>query len=236
MLFAYKFEWRVRQVAAVVVVVLGVWSMNSGWASDFETPRPCARANASPETEADESTEQSAMSPAQRNRPATGAAVSGGFCPPRLTQAFFSDQKAIWSSPWHLHTQDRNWLVPFGVGTLGLIAADNDIMRHFGSTPMAHSNSLSNYGLAALIASGAGLYLRGTASNDDHSREAGFLAGEAAVNGVVVAEAMKLISQRPRPNAANPVASEPEALRFPRNMRLPHGRLRAFSPTSIPDA
>ena len=102
----------------------------------------------------------------------------------------------------HLHAHDKNWLVPLGIGTLGLVAADQDIMRHFGSTPVAHSNSFGNYGLAAMAGGAATLYLRGTTTHDDHSRETGFLAGEAAVNGVIVAEAMKLAFQRPRPNEA----------------------------------
>ena len=93
--------------------------------------------------------------------------------------------------------------MPLGVGTLGLVASDQDIMRHFGNTPMAHSSSFSNYGLAAMAGGAASLYLRGAITHDDHSRETGFLAGEAAVNSVIVGEAMKLVFQRPRPNAAN---------------------------------
>ena len=47
------------------------------------------------------------------------------------------------------------------------------------------------------------MYLDGTTRKDDHSRETGFLAGEAAVDGVIVAEVLKLAFQRPRPNAVN---------------------------------
>jgi membrane-associated phospholipid phosphatase len=132
--------------------------------------------------------------------------AAAGLCLGYFTQNLVSDQKAIWTSPLHLHalySEDRNWLVPLGISTLGLVAADNDIMRHFGSAPIAHSNSFSNYGLAALVGSAATLYLRGTATNDDHSRETGLLAGEAAVDSVIVAETMKLAFQRPRPNTAN---------------------------------
>ena len=93
--------------------------------------------------------------------------------------------------------------MPLGVGTLGLVTADQDIMRHFGNTTMAHSSSLSNYALAAMAGGAASLYLRGAITHDDHSRETGFLGGEAAVNSVIVGEAMKLVFQRPRPNGAN---------------------------------
>jgi hypothetical protein len=146
-----------------------------------------------------------------KNNPAGNEKVAHGFCLGYVAHNLVSDQKAIWSSPLRLHVwptenthpEDRNWLVLFGVGTVSLVAADNDIMRHFGSTPVAHSNSFSNYGLAAMIGGAASLYLRGATTKDDHRRESGFLAGEAAVDSVVVAETMKLIFQRPRPNAPN---------------------------------
>jgi FlaA1/EpsC-like NDP-sugar epimerase len=129
--------------------------------------------------------------------------VAADFCRAHLQQSLRSDQKTIWTRPLHLQSEDKNWLVPWGVGAFGLVAADNDIMRHFGNTPIAHSGSFSNYGLAAMSASAAGLYLRGATADDSHGREAGFLAGEAAVNSVIVAEALKFASQRARPNAAH---------------------------------
>ena len=133
-----------------------------------------------------------------------GTAVA--FCVAYFPKTLVLDQKAIWASPLHLQTlrsEDRNWLVPFGIGTLGLLAADRDIMRHFGSTPSAHSNELGNYGLAAMIASASSLYLVGSTAKNDHSRETGLLAGEAAVDGVIVGESMSLLFRRARPDAAN---------------------------------
>ncbi len=139
--------------------------------------------------------------------PATNSAekkgVVAGFCLGYFAKNLVSDQKTIWTSPFHLDAlpaEDKNWLVPLGLGTLGLVAADQKIMRHFGNTPMAHSSSFSNYGLAAMAGGAASLYLRGTIVKDDHSRETGFLAGEAAVNGVIVAEAMKMAFRRARPD------------------------------------
>jgi capsule assembly protein Wzi/PAP2 superfamily protein len=134
------------------------------------------------------------------------------LCLARLGQDLVSDQKTLWASPLHLHVwhaqdhvkdKDRNWLLPLGVGTLGLIAADGDIMRHIGNSPIAHRSAFSNYGLAAMIASAASLYVRGTTTHDDHSSETGFLAGEAATNSIIVGEALKLVFQRPRPNEAH---------------------------------
>src|ERR1700674_2314209 len=197
MLLFDKFGWQICQPVAIALLVGS--SVNAGWASDAKTLKPCTRQSRWQEREESHSSEPSGTSPAKKLR--TSATV--GFCPALFAQDFFSDQKAIWTSPFHLHTQDKKWLLPLGVGTLGLVASDQDIMRHFGNTPMAHSSSFSNYGLAAMVGGAASLYLRGAITHDDHSRETGFLAGEAAVNGLVVGETMKLVFQRPRPNAAN---------------------------------
>jgi hypothetical protein len=202
-----EFRWQICQPLAIALLVGS--SVNAGWASDAETLKPCTRHSPRREStwrestwqerEDSHSTELSGTSPAKKHR--TSAAV--GFCPALFAQDFFSDQRAIWTSPFQLHLQDKQWLVPLGVGTLGLVAADQGIMRHFGNTPMAHSSSFSNYALAAMAGGAAGLYLRGAITHDDHSRETGFLAGEAAMNSVIVGEAMKLVFQRPRPNGAN---------------------------------
>lgn len=88
--------------------------------------------------------------------------AAGGLCLTYFAQNLVSDQRKIWTSPLHLQaldTEDKHWLAPLGIGTMDLVAADNDIMRHFGSTPIAHSSSFSNYGLAAMVGGAASIYL-----------------------------------------------------------------------------
>ena len=183
----------------VIVAVLVVGAVSISWASQTEIHTPCSR----PKIDS-HSVAPSGAVPAGRSRvEKTEKKSAAGFCLPPLAKSFAEDQKAIWSSPFHLHAQDTNWLVPAGVGTLGLVIADKHIMRHFVSTPIAHSNSFSNYGLATMIGGAASLYLLGTTTHDDHARETGFLAGEAAMNSLIVAESMKPVFQRARPNAAN---------------------------------
>src|SRR5258708_6605278 len=144
MLLLDKFGWQICQPIAIALLV---GSSVTGGASEAETLKPCTRQSTRQEREDSHSSELSGTSPAEKHR--TSAPVAAGFCPALFAQDFFSDQKAIWASPFQLHTEDKNWLVPLGIGTLGLLAADQDIMRHFGNTPMAHSSSFSNYGLAA---------------------------------------------------------------------------------------
>src|SRR5208283_3750190 len=95
--------------------------------------------------------------------------------------------------------------------------ADRDVMRHLGSSPLPQSNSFGDYGLAAMAGTAAALYLRGAIGrsstyrgttdsgndNDSHSRETGFLAGEAALNAILVGEGLKFVFERPRPGARN---------------------------------
>jgi membrane-associated phospholipid phosphatase len=117
-----------------------------------------------------------------------------------LLQLSLNDQKAMWTSPFHLRPEDERPLVLWATGMFALTATDSKVMRHVGNTPVAHANGFSNYGVAALTATATSFYLSGTVRNDLHSRETGFLAGEAATNGVIVAEAMKFVFGRARPD------------------------------------
>src|ERR1700687_1470937 len=224
------------QPAAAALALVCVSAGSLSWASNPDGPKPCTSQSNSQRASAnggltiisksfsesigekeDTSAEPPRADPADRNR-AAKKGVAAGFCLAYFAQNLVSDQKTIWTSPLHLHAlhgQDKKWLVPLGVGTVGLVAADQDIMRHFGNTPMAHSSSFSNYGLADIVGGVASLYLRGTITDDAHSRETGFLAGEAAMNSVIVGETMKLVFQRARTNAANAGAFGAGGASFP---------------------
>lgn len=214
-----------------VVLLIG-WTVNLGWAGDMDGLRTCTgqiddqiagqiNGQINDPEKRDSVSATSQLATCVKVNAGAGTVVAG-FGPIKFTRDLFSDQKAIWTSPMylrsiypgfiyprslhrslHLQSNDRNWLVLFATGTFGLVAADKDVMHHLGSDPIAHSNSFGNYGLAAMLATSAGLYLRGTTSHDDHASETGFLAGEAALDGLIVAEAMKFAFERPRPDAAN---------------------------------
>ncbi len=179
-----------------------------GWASGAFNPTPCPAPN---ETQRRDRVRYELLSntlPTTRTENDATNEIEPGRTPNHLCLAtlprnLFSDQKAIWRSPFHLRTRDENWMVPLGLSTLGLVAADTSIMRHFGSTPLSHSNSFSNYGLVAMMGTAASLYLRGESTNDGHGRETGVLAAESAVDSLVVGESMKVVFQRPRPDENN---------------------------------
>lgn len=126
--------------------------------------------------------------------------------PASLERKFFKnilkDQKAIWTSPVHVHADDAIWLVPLGVATGGLIATDRrtgDAMaRHDG--PLNASRIISYAGALYSTATVAGsFYLVGRATNNYRARETGLLSAEALIDSVIVSSALKGITQRARP-------------------------------------
>ncbi len=119
----------------------------------------------------------------------------------RFIEHLASDQKAIWTSPFHLHWNDAIWLLPLGEVTAGFLATDRATARAISNdtTTLNHYRSFSNYGLGAVIAGGAGMYVWGRISHDDHRRETGVLAGEAVIDSLAVDEALKYTFGRQRP-------------------------------------
>ncbi len=125
---------------------------------------------------------------------------------PSLEREFFKnilrDQRAIWTSPRHLHGKDAKWLVPLGLSTAALIATDR------GTAGALHDDRLrlnisrdvsylaSGYGASAIAAS---LYLIGRARGDARMRETGLLSAEALIDDVVVYSALKVATERTRP-------------------------------------
>lgn len=111
------------------------------------------------------------------------------------------DQEAIWSSPAHIGLGDATWLVPFGGLTAGFLVTDRDASSHLGGSPssLRRYTRLSNYGVAGMATAGAGLFLLGKATHDDHARETGLLSGEAALDGLAVSTALHYATGRERP-------------------------------------
>ncbi len=120
---------------------------------------------------------------------------------PQLFKNIAKDQENIWTSPAHLRFSDTEWLVPLAGITAGLIETDADFSRHESNSRSFENNSdtFSNAGLGALVGAGAGLYLLGHFTHDDHKREAGLLAGEAAIDSLAVTYAAQYTFERDRP-------------------------------------
>ena len=119
----------------------------------------------------------------------------------KLGKYFVEDQSQIWTSPAKLRFSDTQWLVPLSGITAGLFVTDRDFSKHLSYSPTTinHYKTLSNAGVGALVGGAAGMWLLGHASHNEHWKETGFLAGEAAVNSLVMVEGMKYSLRRERP-------------------------------------
>lgn len=86
--------------------------------------------------------------------------------------------------------------------TAGLIAADQFASPYFRRTSSFNSfNSAfsgTNAGIAIMLVP-VGLYCAGYFRNDSYAKQSAFLAAEAGIDGEIVSEVMKLVSQRRRP-------------------------------------
>jgi hypothetical protein len=119
----------------------------------------------------------------------------------RLIENIAKDQKAIWTSPLRIQLTDAEWLMPLGLLTGGLLATDTEFSKHLSNSPtrLKYSTDLSNYGLYSMAGLAGGLYLWGQITHDEHKREAGILAGEAAADSYAATTALEYAFGRERP-------------------------------------
>jgi membrane-associated phospholipid phosphatase len=118
-----------------------------------------------------------------------------------LPRNLFVDQKKLVIAPFHMTYSQWQWAVPIGFATAALLATDTAVERRVPLNPatVSHAQTASNAGVAALAGVGAGMYLWGYATNRDQPRETGLLAGEAGIDALIDAEALKYIFGRERP-------------------------------------
>ena len=118
-----------------------------------------------------------------------------------LLKNIAEDQKALWIGPTHLHWVDADWLVPLGGAAAAMFATDTEYSKHLSNSPsrIKYSKDVSNYGLAAMVGLGGGMYVWGHLTHDDHKIETGILAGEAAIDSLAPVEAIKYAFGRDRP-------------------------------------
>lgn len=132
---------------------------------------------------------------------ASPAPVSRAF-ERNFLKTLLNDQKAIWTSPAHVRTDDIWWLGSLAGATAGFIATD----RHTGDEVAEHpelvapsvaiSYAGSGYTVAAAAAS---FYVIGRATHNNRAIETGLLGGEAFLNTSIVTLALKSVTLRARP-------------------------------------
>jgi len=122
-----------------------------------------------------------------------------------LGKEFLLDQKQIWTSPAKLQFSDVQWLVPLSGMTAGLFVTDASYSKSLSHNPttISHYGTISNAGIGALIGGAGGMWVLGHVKHNEHWSETGFLAGEAALNSLIMVESLKYTLGRERPYQGN---------------------------------
>ncbi len=126
-----------------------------------------------------------------------------------LGKRFLEDQEQILTSPARVRFSDAQWLMPLGGIAGGLFVTDASYSRHLSQNPatLSHYKTVSDAGVGALIGGASGMWLLGHVKHNEHWSETGFLAGEAALNSLVVVESFKYALRRERPYQGNGAGS-----------------------------
>ena len=122
-----------------------------------------------------------------------------------LTSDFVSDQKHMWTSPWHISGSDVKWLVPVSAAAGSLFIFDHRISdaARADTSLRTPSNIVSSAGNVAPYAVPGALFLFGALKHDGHASEAGRLGAEAALDAEVIMQVLKFATNRTRPNLSD---------------------------------
>jgi membrane-associated phospholipid phosphatase len=114
------------------------------------------------------------------------------------------DQKAIWTFPITLRSDDVLWFGSLSGGTAALIATDRKTGDAIAKYPDLVDPALTIGNIFSgetIIATVGSFYLIGRATHNERAIETGILGGEALLNAGIVLSAVKGIAQRARPDA-----------------------------------
>jgi membrane-associated phospholipid phosphatase len=123
-----------------------------------------------------------------------------------LPHNILSDQKRIWTSPFHMNRSSAKRWVVMGAATAALIATDRHTVNAFENAPTQTrwANNISRVGSAyTVVPVAAGFFLTGVAIDDPKARATGVLGAEALLDGLIVQEVLKPIAGRDRPYMAH---------------------------------
>ena len=178
-------------VLGLALTTVPTWAQEAGTPSG-PTPQPSAAAE-----------------PDSKSRPAPenpDVAVHRFSIERKMIHRLISDQKDIWTSPFHTSGSDAKWWLIIGGSTAALVPADHwlgvqlpntrDQMR-FGRYFSNLGGPLLTYGIAG------GFYFGGKITGNPRAFETGILGAEALTNALAFVTAIKAITQRERPDQNN---------------------------------
>ena len=112
------------------------------------------------------------------------------------------DQKAIWTSPFHMTKNEAGWWVLFGAGAGALVAADYHLSTQLPNSAdqTAFSRKVSQVGASyTVLPVAAGFYAFGAWKDDPKARETGALGLESLADALITVEILKAVFSRERP-------------------------------------
>ena|SRR5438128_396108 len=174
------------RVAAVVLACVLMTVSNAFAQTSSSDPSPS-------QTPTDIVADDSVQSSTQSSRPSPER---------QFLKNLLRDQRAIWTAPLHIKEGTPWRLITIGAVSTALLLTDEHTAARLGDNAgrLNISSDVSRagswYGMA--IVSG-GFYVVGRAAHSDKARETGVLTAEALINGIVVGQALKVITQRKRP-------------------------------------
>lgn len=121
----------------------------------------------------------------------------------RCIKDLLGDQAGIWTSPLRIRKRDLIWLLPLGAATGAALATDSRASAALGFTAtnrIRYSKDFSDVMEDTAWATAGGIYIIGKITHNEHARETGVLSVEAAIDATIVAEVLKLATDRLRPN------------------------------------
>jgi membrane-associated phospholipid phosphatase len=183
------------------------------WAALVYGPRPAfAQTTASSLGQADEAQSVSGTSPSSdqpsdgQQQPSTQSVTCGVAHLGQCFKDIGHDQAGIWTSPLRIAPRDAIWLVPFAAGAGVALHYDAQAQQNLGidKSRIDASNIVSGFGSPyATLGGSAGLYFLALGTHNEHLAETGRLGAEAIIDSLLVVEALKLATNRERPNEGN---------------------------------
>ena len=123
-----------------------------------------------------------------------------------IPRNILNDQKAIWTSPAHIHESNAIIPVALVLGTTLAITTDHQVMsssKFQNASLNSHASTASDGLVGGFIVAPAVIYGIGHIHHDEHATETGILGGEAILNSIGVNEVLKIVAQRERPTVDN---------------------------------
>jgi membrane-associated phospholipid phosphatase len=196
---------RLRMMCLLVSTAVAFGQSTPKPAPMADTTNATAAGQSASETQTADSPKDSATQDLPDNpQPAEGSSQSESTLL-GLPRQLLHDQIGMWTSPARFKLSDATWLVPAGGFAAALFATDSDVSKHLSNDPntLLRYRHISDYGMYSMVGGGAGIYLLGLVSQNEHERETGLLSGESVIDGLAVVEALKYAAGRQRPFQGN---------------------------------